>query len=98
MFLLVLLLDASLALGVDEASTGAGAGLATEHAAFAGGAVAGLANGTTDAEEDHSDEVGGEGGPGPSEAVATETGILTVATESVAALNEACTVRAVSDC
>lgn len=39
MCLLVLLLDASLTLGVDEASTGAGAGLATEHAALAGSAV-----------------------------------------------------------
>lgn len=40
MFLLVLLLDASLALGVDEAATGAGAGLATEHTALAGSAIA----------------------------------------------------------
>ena len=98
MFLLVLLLDASLALGVDEAATGAGAGLATEHTALAGSAVARLADGTTDAEEDHGEEVGGKGCPGPAKAVATETGILTVATESVAALNEACTVKAVSGC
>lgn len=98
MSLLVLLLDASLALGVDEASTGAGAGLATEHATLAGSAFLVLANGSTDAEENHSDEVGGESSPGPAKAVATETSILSVATESVATLNEACTAKAVSGC
>lgn len=39
MCLLVLLLDTSLALGVDEATAGAGAGLATEHATLTGSAV-----------------------------------------------------------
>lgn len=95
-FLLVLLLDASLALGVDEAATGAGASLATEHAALARSAVARLGNGTTNTEENHGDEVGGESRPGPAEAVATEAGRLTVATEGVATLDEACTEKTIS--
>ena len=97
-FLLVLFLDASLALRVNEAAARAGAGLATEHAALLGsaGGAGGLGNGTADAEEDHAEEVGGEGSPSPAETVATETSILTVTTESIAALDEACTVMIIS--
>lgn len=97
-FLLVLFLDASLGFRVDEAAAGAGAGLATEYAALLGsaGGAGGLGNGTADAEEDHAEEVGGEGSPSPAETVATETSILTVTTESVAALDEACTVMVIS--
>lgn len=94
-FLLVLLLDASLALRVDEATTGAGAGLATEHAALARSGASSLGNGTANAEEDHGEEVGGKGCPSPSEGVGTEMGALSVATEGVAALDEACTEREV---
>lgn len=97
-FLLVLFLDASLGFRVDEAAAGAGAGLATEHAALLGsaGGAGGLGYGTADAEEDHAEEVGGESSPGPAKTVATETGILTVTTESVATLDEACTVIIIS--
>jgi hypothetical protein len=92
-FLLVLLLDASLALRVDEATTGAGASLATEHAALARSGASSLGNGTANAEEDHGEEVGGKGCPSPSEGVGTEMGALSVATEGIAALDEACTER-----
>ena len=97
-FLLVLLLDASLALRVDEAATGAGASLATEHATLARSGGARLGNGTANAEQDHGEEVGGKGCPSPSEGVGTEMGALSVATEGVAALDEACAESSVSTC
>lgn len=92
-FLLVLLLDASLALRVDEAATGAGASLATEHAALARSGAARLGDSTANAEENHGEEVGGKGCPSPSEGVGTDFGTLSITTEGVATLDEACAER-----
>jgi len=86
--LLVLVLDAPLALGVDEAAAAAGAAgalLAAEVGLLGAAAALVLADAAADAEEDGRDEEAGECGPGEAVGVAAEAGILSGGAEGVAA-------------
>lgn len=84
----VLVLDAPLALGVDEAAAAAGAAgalLAAEVGLLRAAAALVLADAAADAEEDGRDEEAGECGPGEAVGVAAEAGILSGGAEGVAA-------------
>lgn len=88
--LLVLLLDAALALGVDEATSRAGATLAAEFRLAGAGGVA-LANSAANEEEDGCEQVGEPGCPHPAKGVFADGGRHAVRAESIAALDVGCT-------
>lgn len=81
----ILVLDAPLALVIDEAATATGAPLAAEVGLLGVAAGIVLANAATDAEEDSSDEEAGECTPGETVGVGANAGLLAGGAEVVAA-------------
>jgi len=82
---IILLLDAPLALVVDEAATAAGAPLAAEVRLLGVAARLVLANTASDAEEHGGNEEAGECTPGEAVCVSADTCLLSSRAECVAA-------------
>lgn len=81
----ILVLDAPLALVVNEAATAAGAPLTAEVRLPGVAAGVALANAATDAEQDGGDEEAGEGTPGETVGVGANASLLAGGAEVVAA-------------
>jgi hypothetical protein len=81
----ILVLDAPLALVVDEATTAASAPLAAEVRVLGVAARLRLANAATNAEQDGCDEEACEGAPGEAVCVGADAGLLAGRAEVVAA-------------
>lgn len=91
----ILVLDAPLALAVDEATTAAraaGALLTTEVGLLGAAAALVFANAAADAEQDGGDKEAGESGPSETVGVLAELGLLTSGPEGVATLDSPGTV------
>ena len=81
----ILVLDAPLALVVDEATTAASAPLAAKVRLLGVAAGLGLANAAADTEQDGRDEEASEGAPGETVGVGTDTSFLAGRAEVVTA-------------
>lgn len=81
----ILVLDASLALVVDEATTAASGPLTAKVGFLSVAARLALANATTNAEQDGCNEEAGEGAPGEAVGVSANAGLLAGRAEGVAA-------------
>lgn len=89
----ILVLDAPLALVVDEATTAASAPLAAKVRLLGVAAGLGLANAATDTEQDGCNEEACEGAPGEAVGVGADAGLLAGRAEVVAADDGPGTVR-----
>src|SRR4051812_50826 len=89
----ILVLDAPLALVVDEATTAASASLAAKVRVLGVAAGLGLANAAADAEQNCGDEEACEGAPGEAVGVGANAGLLAGRAEVIAADDGPGTIR-----